>query len=119
MKTYLARFRGRTKGAIGIHHACEVVVGAEDDASARLKLYDTHEHIAGLTLIHVPPRSSKRYRCTQCGHETTQTTNHYGATWSWGHSNTCPACPPYRKYPEFGGHTVWVCLDKETEGVTT
>jgi hypothetical protein len=33
--------------------------------------------------------TNKRYKCTRCGHETTQATNHYGATWSFGHANTC------------------------------
>lgn len=25
--------------------------------------------------------------------------------------NTCPACPPFKKYPEFGGATVWDCVE--------
>jgi len=54
----------------------------------------------------------KRYKCRECGHETTQTTNHYGPTWSWGRSNACPKCPPYKKYSEFGGKTVWDCVDE-------
>lgn len=54
----------------------------------------------------------KRYRCARCGHISKQTTNHYGNTWSWGHVNTCPECPPWAKYPEFGGRTLWMCLDK-------
>jgi hypothetical protein len=58
------------------------------------------------------PRTFKRYRCTQCGHVVEQETNHYGATWSHGHYNCCPKCPPYAKYPEFGGATIWECLDK-------
>lgn len=53
----------------------------------------------------------KRYACTRCGHITTMTTNHYDDTWSWGRHNTCPSCPPHAKYPEFGGQTVWRCLD--------
>lgn len=55
--------------------------------------------------------SLKRYECTRCGFVTTQSTNHYGPTWSWGRVNTCPNCPPYAKYPEFGGSTNWRCLD--------
>ena len=45
----------------------------------------------------------KRYKCSACGHVLMQTTNHHMATWSWGHSNCCPLCPPYKKYPEYGG----------------
>jgi transcription elongation factor Elf1 len=46
-------------------------------------------------------------KCTRCGHESVQQTNHKDGTWSHGHLNTCPACPPFAKYPEFGGHTTW------------
>ena len=60
-------------------------------------------------------QTSKRYRCTQCGHEQRQTTNHFGPTWSWGHSGTCPKCPPYKKYPEFGGATIWECMEPQSE----
>lgn len=58
-----------------------------------------------------PPITTKRYRCRRCGHETEQNTNHYGSTLSWGRVNTCPECPPWAKYPEFGGQTVWDCID--------
>lgn len=54
----------------------------------------------------------KRYRCTKCGYVSTQNTNHTDKTWSWGHINTCPQCPPYKKYPEFGGQTVWECMEQ-------
>jgi len=54
----------------------------------------------------------KRYQCSQCGHVVKKTTNHYGATWSWGKVGCCSECPPFRKYPEFGGQTIWICLDK-------
>jgi hypothetical protein len=50
----------------------------------------------------------KVYRCTQCGYESKQNTNHSGDTWSWEHVNCCPNCPPFKKYPEFGGRTVWI-----------
>lgn len=59
--------------------------------------------------------TNKKYKCTQCGHETTQATNHYGPTWSVGRYNTCPSCPPYKKYQEFGGQTVWECQEAEPE----
>ena len=56
--------------------------------------------------------AAKRYRCDRCGYVVEQTTNHYGPTWSWGHVNVCPKCPPWAKYPEFGGQTTWTCLDQ-------
>jgi len=55
--------------------------------------------------------TSKLYRCTQCGNTSKQTTNHYGNTWSAGRYNTCSKCPPFKKYPLYGGQTVWECLD--------
>ena len=54
----------------------------------------------------------KKYRCTRCGHETEHKTNHWGPTWSVGRYDTCPECPPWAKYPEFGGQTVWECMEK-------
>ncbi len=45
MTQYTARFRGRTKGAIGILHDCTVKVEADSLEQAHLKLYETHEHI--------------------------------------------------------------------------
>jgi hypothetical protein len=58
-------------------------------------------------------QSSKLYKCRACGHETHQTTNHHGPTWSFGRVNACPVCPPWRKYPEFGGQTVWDRQEQE------
>jgi hypothetical protein len=52
-------------------------------------------------------QSEKIMRCTQCGTESKQVTNHTGPTWSWGRYNCCPNCPPHQKYPEFGGSTTW------------
>lgn len=63
--------------------------------------------------------SNKVYRCTKCGHEMVQATNHYQATWSVGRHNTCPNCPPYKKYAEFGGQTIWECTEKEPEAMET
>ena len=57
--------------------------------------------------------TEKNYECAKCGYVSKQRTNHYGSTYSIGHFNTCPKCPPYAKYPEFGGFTKWICLDKE------
>lgn len=51
--------------------------------------------------------TTKLYKCAECGHTTKQDTNHNGKTWSFGHYNCCPKCPPFKKYPEFGGQTVW------------
>ena len=59
------------------------------------------------------PITEKSYQCDVCGHVIKQNTNHYGPTYSWGHVNTCPKCPPYQKYPEFGGQTTWTCITPE------
>lgn len=47
---YTARFTGRLSGAIGCFHSCTVEIEAENEEAARLKLYDTHDHIQGLRL---------------------------------------------------------------------
>src|SRR5688572_24202492 len=47
---------------------------------------------------------AKKYRCQECGHETTQSTNHYGQTYSWGSFNACPKCPHKRP-------NTWVCCE--------
>lgn len=54
MKTYLAKFHGREAGAIGIFSAHTATVQAANEEAARLKLYDTHEHITRLQLLPVP-----------------------------------------------------------------
>lgn len=59
--------------------------------------------------------TTKKYKCRACGAITEQSTNHYGPTYSWGHFNCCPNCPPWRKYSEFGGSTIWDCIDKPIE----
>jgi hypothetical protein len=59
--------------------------------------------------------SEKIYSCSRCGFKTKQTTNHYGPTWSCGRVNICPKCPPWAKYPEFNGRTIWNCLDSSHE----
>ena len=58
----------------------------------------------------------KEYRCIRCGFTKKQGTNHYGNTWSAGHYNCCPKCPPFAKYPEYGGRTLWECLEKSIGG---
>ena len=50
MNKYTARFTGRLSGAIGCFHPCTVEVEAENEDAARLKLYDTYDHIQGLHL---------------------------------------------------------------------
>lgn len=55
--------------------------------------------------------TEKLYRCKRCGHEQRIATNHFGECYSYGHYNTCPACPPWANYPEFGGLTVWICVE--------
>lgn len=62
--------------------------------------------------------SSKKYKCDKCGHIVSQSTNHYGPTWSFGKYNTCPVCPPHAKYPWFGGFTTWTCLEVEHKDLT-
>jgi hypothetical protein len=53
---YLATFVGRQTGAIGIFYRCEQLLDLDtpDREAARMKLYDTHEHIQGLKLTPVP-----------------------------------------------------------------
>lgn len=47
---YLATFTGRLVGAIGIFYGHSVEVEGETEEAARLALYDTHDHITGLSL---------------------------------------------------------------------
>ena len=49
---------------------------------------------------------SKRYRCSECGHEKEIQTNHYGECYSFGNYNRCPKCPTYN------GPTIWVCQEQ-------
>lgn len=61
----------------------------------------------------------KRYACAECGTVTIQHTNHFGQTWSLGRYNICPKCPPYKKLPEYGGQTVWTCLEQQPVALET
>ncbi len=63
--------------------------------------------------------SKKTYQCSQCGHTEQHETNHYGPTYSWGRYHVCPKCPPLKKYPEYGGNTMWLCIDIDPEKVNT
>ncbi len=42
---YRVTFQGRERGAIGLMYTYTVEVEAYDEAGARLKVYDTHEHL--------------------------------------------------------------------------
>ena len=46
-------FIGRLVGAIGIMHPCEVIVEARDEAEARMRCYDTHDHIMSFAAVTV------------------------------------------------------------------
>lgn len=46
MKNYKVEFNGREAGAIGITYKIVVVVQAEDEKQALLKLYEKYEHIS-------------------------------------------------------------------------
>ncbi len=61
--------------------------------------------------------SEKKYHCIRCGYIKKQITNHYGQTYSMGTHNACPKCPPWAKYPEFGGSTIWECVENESADV--
>lgn len=51
MKNYRALFNGRVRGAIGVFEYFDVMVEAENEEQARLRLYDKYDHIIGLTLV--------------------------------------------------------------------
>ena len=53
MKTYHARFQGRTVGAIGIVYMISADVTGDTPEAARLRLYDRFEHIQALRLVEV------------------------------------------------------------------
>ncbi len=48
MKRFLFEFTGREVGAIGVMQEFSVIVNADNEESARLTIYDTHEHITQL-----------------------------------------------------------------------
>jgi hypothetical protein len=58
----------------------------------------------------------KKYKCIECGFVKEQKTNHYMNTWSFGRYNCCPQCPPYKKFPEYGGKTNWKCIETKEKG---
>lgn len=67
MLLYLATFNGRTKGAIGIFHRCgPIEVSGETREEARLKIYDTHEHLSDVHMVCVTKGPDGTYRCFGC-----------------------------------------------------
>jgi hypothetical protein len=50
---YRLEFLGRKVGAIGIFYQISVTLEASTEDEARLKIYDTHEHISGLKVTEV------------------------------------------------------------------
>lgn len=81
-------------------YICNVIAAASNRGDGQGNFYE------------VGRLSPKHYKCDACGCVVVQETNHYGPTWSVGHHNICPNCPPFKKYPEFGGHTSWTCIDR-------
>ena len=51
---YLCSFYGRKLGAIGIFYNIVIVVDAESPNGAKVKAYETHEHIQNFQAIPVP-----------------------------------------------------------------
>lgn len=49
MKRWMLAFTGRKNGALGITYRVEIEVEAETAEAARMRAYNTHEHIAGGT----------------------------------------------------------------------
>lgn len=46
-KKYECTFVGKTTGALGVSSWHKIVVEAPDERSAKLRCYNTHEHITG------------------------------------------------------------------------
>ncbi len=57
MASYHIRFFGRAIGAIGVFSWHTVIVLAEGREDAFRRLYDTHEHISGASIIRVGTES--------------------------------------------------------------
>ena len=54
MKTYKVSWKkGRTAGALGVFYPDSVTVEAETPEEARLKAYETHEHLMFVTVEEV------------------------------------------------------------------
>jgi len=59
----------------------------------------------------------KKYKCNHCGHVKEIETNHFGKVYSIGAFGVCPKCPPFRKYPQYGGSTIWVYVEPKAVAV--
>ncbi len=55
MKTYKIQFTGRLKNAIGKTYGHTITVKAESEETARLKIYDTHEHASNIKIKLLKP----------------------------------------------------------------
>ena len=58
MKTYQAKFTGRTLGAIGIFYKITTTAKGNTEAEARENLYQHYEHLSGLTLKEIPEKGT-------------------------------------------------------------
>jgi hypothetical protein len=56
---YRVLFSGRPRGAIGITYRHDVTVEARDEESARMVLYETHEHISIASTREIEPEGEK------------------------------------------------------------
>jgi hypothetical protein len=60
LKKYKVSWKqGRKVGAIGIFYPGSVEVTAESAEAAKLKAYDTHEHLGGVTVLVVAENTNK------------------------------------------------------------
>lgn len=59
MKTFKCYFTGRKVGAIGIFYDFIVTVQAENEEQARLKVYETHEHLSKWSAREIPDEEAK------------------------------------------------------------
>lgn len=55
MKLFLLTFTGREVRAIGAFQDFRVILDAESEEAARLKIYDTHEHLSNLRVVKILP----------------------------------------------------------------
>lgn len=55
MNRYTLAFNARTIGALGIWSDYQRTVDAPTEDAARLRLYETHEHISGVRVVKVEP----------------------------------------------------------------
>jgi hypothetical protein len=47
LRRFQIKFYGKKNGALGLSFLVEKIVEAENEKLARMKAYDTHEHISG------------------------------------------------------------------------